>query len=56
MSYNDDAVLSKLSALNETQEAIVTVSQWVMFHRYCSRMKAIANVPGAMQDEPQNSG
>ena len=34
MSYTDDAVLAKLSALNETQESIVTVAQWVMFHRY----------------------
>ena len=34
MAYNDDAVLAKLSALNETQESIVTVAQWVMFHRY----------------------
>ncbi|KAI9815481.1 MAG: hypothetical protein M1827_002615 [Pycnora praestabilis] len=33
MSYSDDAVKSKLSSLNETQESIVTVSQWVMFHR-----------------------
>lgn len=49
MSYSDDAVLAKLSALNETQESIVrylyphqvagsndlqvTVAQWVMFHR-----------------------
>jgi hypothetical protein len=39
MAYTDDAVLAKLSALNETQESIVTVAQWVMFHRY----KAIAN-------------
>ena len=34
MAYTDDAVLAKLSALNETQESIVTVAQWVMFHRY----------------------
>ena len=34
MAYTDDAVKAKLSALNETQESIVTVSQWVMFHRY----------------------
>jgi regulator of Ty1 transposition protein 103 len=34
MAYNDDAVLAKLSALNETQESIVTVAQWIMFHRY----------------------
>ncbi|KAL1954951.1 hypothetical protein VTO42DRAFT_409 [Malbranchea cinnamomea] len=33
MSYSDDAVKAKLSALNETQESIVTVAQWVMFHR-----------------------
>lgn len=33
MAYNDEAVLAKLSALNETQESIVTVAQWVMFHR-----------------------
>lgn len=33
MSYSDDAVQAKLSALNETQEAIVTVAQWIMFHR-----------------------
>lgn len=34
MSYTGDAVRAKLSALNETQEAIVTVAQWIMFHRY----------------------
>ncbi|RJE25496.1 hypothetical protein PHISCL_02179 [Aspergillus sclerotialis] len=33
MSYSDEAVSAKLSALNETQEGIVTVAQWVMFHR-----------------------
>ncbi|KAI9723300.1 MAG: hypothetical protein M1812_001183 [Candelaria pacifica] len=33
MAYTDDAVRAKLSALNETQESIVTVAQWVMFHR-----------------------
>lgn len=34
MAYTDDAVKAKLSTLNETQESIVTVAQWVMFHRY----------------------
>ena len=34
MAYTDDTVLAKLSALNETQEGIVTVAQWIMFHRY----------------------
>ncbi|KAI9837781.1 MAG: hypothetical protein M1819_006715 [Sarea resinae] len=33
MAYTDEAVKAKLSALNETQESIVTVAQWVMFHR-----------------------
>lgn len=39
MAYTDDAVLAKLSALNETQESIVTVAQWVMFHRYEAQTK-----------------
>lgn len=34
MAFTDDAVKAKLSALNDTQESIVTVAQWVMFHRY----------------------
>ncbi len=34
MAFTDDAVLAKLSALNETQESIVTVAQWVLFHKY----------------------
>lgn len=33
MAYNDDAVVAKLSGLNETQDSIVTVAQWIMFHR-----------------------
>ncbi|KAI9887142.1 MAG: hypothetical protein M1823_001049 [Watsoniomyces obsoletus] len=33
MAYTDNAVLAKISALNETQESIVTVAQWVMFHK-----------------------
>ncbi len=33
MAYSDDAVRAKLSALNETQDSIVTVAQWIMFHR-----------------------
>jgi regulator of Ty1 transposition protein 103 len=37
MAYTDDAVRAKLSALNETQEGIVTVAQWVMFHRQATR-------------------
>ena len=34
MAYTDDAVKAKLAALNETQDSIVTVAQWIMFHRY----------------------
>lgn len=33
MAYSDDAVKAKLAALNETQDSIVTVAQWIMFHR-----------------------
>lgn len=33
MAYTDDAVRAKLSALNETQDSIVGVAQWIMFHR-----------------------
>ncbi|KAL1296625.1 hypothetical protein AAFC00_000113 [Neodothiora populina] len=33
MAYADDGVRAKLSALNETQDSIVSVAQWVMFHR-----------------------
>ena len=33
MSFNDDTLKAKLSTLNETQDSIVTVSQWIMFHR-----------------------
>ncbi|KAI5297404.1 hypothetical protein KEM56_004843, partial [Ascosphaera pollenicola] len=33
MSYTDEIVRAKLSALNETQESIVTAAQWIMFHR-----------------------
>ena len=43
MSFTDDALKAKLSALNETQEGIVTVSQWVIFHRQASLYANIAN-------------
>lgn len=33
MAYDRDIVLSKLSSLVDTQESIVTTSQWIMFHR-----------------------
>ena len=33
MSYTDESLKAKLSTLNETQDSIVTVSQWIMFHR-----------------------
>nr|POF07028.1 upf0400 protein [Quercus suber] len=33
MTYSDDAVTSKLSSLNETQDSIVANAQWIMFHR-----------------------
>ena len=34
MAYTDDAVMAKLSALNETKDGIITVAQWIMFHRF----------------------
>lgn len=34
MAYNDDAVLARLSALNESHDSIATCAQWIMFHRY----------------------
>ncbi|KAM7214927.1 regulation of nuclear pre-mRNA domain-containing protein 1A [Rhypophila decipiens] len=33
MAYTNDAVLSKLSALNESHESIASTAQWIMFHR-----------------------
>ncbi len=34
MSFTDEALKAKLSTLNETQDSIVSVSQWIMFHKY----------------------
>lgn len=34
MAYNDDAVLARLSALNDSHDSIATAAQWIMFHRY----------------------
>jgi regulator of Ty1 transposition protein 103 len=34
MSYTDDAMRAKLSSLNEAQDTIVTVAQWILFHKY----------------------
>lgn len=31
--FNDETVTQKLLALNESQDSIVTVAQWLMFHR-----------------------
>lgn len=33
MAYTDDAVLARLSALNDTHDSIATAAQWIMFHR-----------------------
>jgi regulator of Ty1 transposition protein 103 len=37
MSYTDEALKAKLSTLNETQDSIVSVSQWIMFYKYVFR-------------------
>ena len=39
MAYSDDAVKAKLAALSETQDSIVTVAQWIMFHRYAEILR-----------------
>lgn len=36
MSYTDDALLAKLSALNETQESIVSESRRKRLHGYAN--------------------
>ncbi|KAJ9655697.1 hypothetical protein H2198_005494 [Neophaeococcomyces mojaviensis] len=42
MAYNDEALKAKLSTLNETQESIVSVSQWITFHRrFADRIAAV---------------
>ncbi|KAF1915906.1 RNA polymerase II-binding domain-containing protein [Ampelomyces quisqualis] len=33
MAFTEDSLRAKLSSLNETQEAITTVGQWILFHR-----------------------
>ena len=33
MTFTDDTIKAKLSSLNETQESIASVAQWVIFHR-----------------------
>ncbi|KAI0377428.1 DUF618-domain-containing protein [Hypomontagnella monticulosa] len=33
MAYTDDAVLAKLSGLSEASDSVISVSQWIMFHR-----------------------
>jgi regulator of Ty1 transposition protein 103 len=42
MAFSDDAFKAKLSTLNETQDSIVSVSQWIQFHR--RHAERIANV------------
>lgn len=40
MAYDREIVLSKLSSLVDTQESIVTTSQWIMFHRRQAKQTA----------------
>ena len=64
MSYTDDAVKAKLSALNETQDSIVTVAQWIMFHRYVDELRIASTrlpiltsaFPGDTPIEPPSCG
>lgn len=42
MAYSDESLRAKLSTLNETQDSIVGVSQYVLFHR--RHAQSIANI------------
>lgn len=56
MAYADDGVRAKLSALNETQDSIVSVAQWVMFHRsvfLCSSANTSARAKLAVYSIPK---
>ena len=33
MTFDDEQVHLKLTGLNETQDSIVTVAQWVIYHK-----------------------
>jgi hypothetical protein len=33
MAFTEDGLRAKLSSLNETQDSISTVGQWILFHR-----------------------
>lgn len=43
MAYNDDAVLARLSALNESHDSIATAAQWIMFHRYGHHLHEVSS-------------
>ena len=57
-SYSDETVLSKLSALNDTQDSIVAVAQWVMFHRYITHRQPARAVsfPAPRANTQQTAG
>lgn len=44
MAYNDDAVLARLSALNESHDSIATAAQWIMFHKYEATAFSLYNI------------
>lgn len=37
MAFSDDTIKAKLSTLNESQDSIVSVANWIMFYRYVNR-------------------
>ncbi|EMD97279.1 hypothetical protein COCC4DRAFT_24160 [Bipolaris maydis ATCC 48331] len=42
MAFTEDSLKAKLSSLNETQDAISTVGQWILFHRrHAERIAAV---------------
>jgi len=52
MAYSDDAVKAKLAALSETQDSIVTVAQWIMFHRYVGTCAVTKQTTGVTPTAP----
>jgi regulator of Ty1 transposition protein 103 len=48
MAYTDDAVLARLSGLNDTHDSIATAAQWIMFHRYAASKSYIVDVMGLL--------
>lgn len=55
MSFSSDIFNKKLSSLQETQESIVTISQWVLFHhKHCKDLADIWSSFILQSNQPSN--